>query len=156
MSLAATIPNEDEYQFWFERSKIEYANEKMRANHLSESEAKALSESSFARLLPQQLETPDQYIRVIKDEEQQLVGFYWLAAIGAPDNRKGFIYDIVVEESMRGKGHGRAMMNLIEALAKDLKLARIALHVFASNKTAVNLYQSMGYETTDLVLEKAL
>lgn len=47
-------------------------------------------------------------------------------------------------------------MSLIEQEVTKQGLNRIGLHVFGYNKTAINLYQSLGYETTDLMMEKEL
>lgn len=154
--LTANIPSEDEYQFWYQRSLKHYAEDKMKANGLTQAEADALSKSSFERLLPQKYETPDQHFRVLKTADGALAGYYWFAAIGSQEKRKAFIYDIIIEESHRSQGYGREAMQMIEEHARSLDLVQIALHVFAFNKTAVNLYQSLGYETTDLVMEKPL
>lgn len=155
-SITASLPSENEYQFWYERCLKDYAESKMKANGLTRQEAHDLAVASLERLLPSKYESPDQYFRVLKNETKELVGYYWFAAIGAQDNRKAFIYDIIVEEKFRGQGLGREAMLLIESHASSLGLKQIGLHVFAFNKAAVNLYQSLGYETTDLVMEKAL
>lgn len=154
--LTASLPTESEYQFWYDRCLKDYAEGKMKANGLTKQEAHELALSSLQRLLPNKYESPDQYFRVLKNTEGQLVGFYWFAVIGANDNRKAFIYDIIVEENFRGQGLGREAMLMIEAHVRSLGLKQVGLHVFSYNKTAVKLYETLGYETTDLVMEKSL
>ncbi len=156
VKLSADHPTQSEYDFWFERSLKNYAESKMQANALSEKEAYDLSRSSFERLLPDGPKSKDQHFRVLKNPDGELAGYYWFAAIGAENNRKAFIYDIIIEEKWRGRGYGREAMLMIEDHAKSLALKQIGLHVFAFNKTAVHLYETLGYETTDLVMEKPL
>ena len=153
--LIAEIPAAHEYDFWYQRTLVNYARDKERANGLTPSEAKELAEGTMARLLAKGVDTPDQYLRVLK-AGGQLIGFYWLAAIGKPGNRKGFIYDIVIEDEQQGKGFGRAAMLLIEKQACELNLKSVGLHVFAFNERAIGLYRSLNYEVTDLVMEKSL
>jgi ribosomal protein S18 acetylase RimI-like enzyme len=71
-------------------------------------------------------------------------------------NKNGFIYDIAIDESQRGKGYGRQAMQLIEEKARELGLRQMGLHVFAKNKVALNLYESLGYETKSLNMIKDL
>ena len=154
--LSAKEMSDSDYQRWSDRSKISYAQEKQKANGYTDEEAREIAETSFAKLLPQGPRTPDHYLRTVRDEAGELVGFYWFAATGAANNRKAFIYDIIIEESMRSRGFGRKTMELIEAEVRDLGLKSVALHVFTNNKVAVSLYESLGFESTDIVMEKKL
>ncbi len=147
--------SQSEYDFWSPRSRREYAADKARANKLTKSESELVAVSDFNRLLPDGLKTKDSFLYSVKNGEQ-IVGFTWFVIRGAQDNRKAFICDIIVEEELRGKGYGRSTMLLVEQEAKKLGLKQIGLHVFAFNERAVGLYQSLGYLTTDLTMEKSL
>ena len=70
--------------------------------------------------------------------------------------KSGFIFDVMVAEKFRGKGYGRQVMTLIEEKARELGIQSIGLHVFAYNKVAKNLYESMGYEISSLNMIKQL
>lgn len=156
MNIKKRLMTEEEYSFWCERSRINYALEKQKANGLTSEEATELARKSFENYLPQKYHTENHFLRTVVGEGNELVGFYWFALIGAANNKRAFIYDIIVEENMRGKGFGRKVMELIEAEVKELGIKSLSLHVFASNKVAVGLYDSLNFEVTDLVMEKKL
>ena len=151
-----TPMSEAEYNVWAPRSREGYAADKMKANGLTKEEAGKIAEADFARLLPDGLKSPDNFLFTIKDEKQNIAGFCWFVVRGAENNRRAFVCDIVVEEAYRGKGCGKQMMRHMEGEAKSMGLKRIGLHVFGFNEIAIGLYESLGYETTDLVMEKSL
>lgn len=146
--------NEVEFGEWLDKSKMNYRDENVR-NGLTINEASKKSDDDFGRLLPDGLKSVDQFLFSIK-ENGLWIGTIWLGIRGAVDNRKGFIYDIVLNENTRGKGYGKKAMLLIEDEAKKLGLRHIGLHVFGHNKIARNLYESIGYETTNVNMEKTL
>jgi ribosomal protein S18 acetylase RimI-like enzyme len=113
--------------------------------------------SEFGRLLPQGLETPDHYIYEIEDEALgQVVGFVWLAVIGAPGAQSGYVYSIHIAPELRGRGYAKAALDLIEAVAADKGLTTLALHVFSFNTSAQALYRSVGYGITGINMLKPL
>jgi RimJ/RimL family protein N-acetyltransferase len=61
-----------------------------------------------------------------------------------------------VAEKFRGKGYGKKARLLIEEKARELGLESLGLHVFAENKVARNLYESVGYEVSSLNMTKKL
>ena len=67
-----------------------------------------------------------------------------------------FIWDIEVAPEARGLGHGRAALQALEPIARELGYDAIALHVFADNEVARNLYRSSGYVETDVSMRKPL
>ncbi len=146
----------DEYAFWLNRSMTEYADDKMKANGYSREEAQEISEKSFNDLLPKGLETPNNFLFTLKSDSAQNLGFLWFAVKGPKGNQKAFIYDFVIEEQFRNKGFGRRALELLDLEAKKLGLKEIGLHVFEFNKTAIHLYESQGYQTTDRVMSKSI
>lgn len=149
-----TIMSDSEYNSWELRSKESYAADKMKANDFTKEEANKVATDDFARLLPLGQKSEDNFLFSAKDDSVNLVGFVWFGVRGAADNKRAFIYDIIVEEQYRGKGYGRQIMLLLEQEVKKQGLGRVGLHVFGFNKVAISLYQSLGYTTTDLVMEK--
>lgn len=55
------------------------------------------------------------------------------------------IFDVVVRQDLRGRGLGRLVMERTLAAAEELGARRSYLQVMDENRTAVNLYRSMGY-----------
>lgn len=145
-----------DYDHWAPRSRKGYAQDKKRANGYTEEEAAAIAEADFLRLLPEGLGTKDNYLFTMKNDAGGTLGYLWFLVRGAADNRKAFIADIIVEEEYRGQGFGRRAMMLVEDEARKLGLSEIGLHVFGFNDTAISLYRSLGYETTDLVMAKKI
>jgi ribosomal protein S18 acetylase RimI-like enzyme len=66
------------------------------------------------------------------------------------------VYDVSVVEGQRGQGHGRSLMLLAERAALEAGTRLLGLHVFAGNTPAIRLYESLGYETTDVNVFKQL
>lgn len=145
-----------DFNAWSVLNKRDYAADKMKANRLTEAEANEIAERDFGRLLPDGLDSADNYLFTVQDDELGRVGYLWFGARGAADNRKAYIYDIVIDETHRGKGFGKRTMGLVEDEVKKLGISEIGLHVFGFNTAAIRLYKSLGYETTDLMMAKLL
>ncbi len=143
-----------EYEEWSNISRESYKDEIVKNGHTEEEALKKTNED-FSRLLPQGLETPDQYIFSIV-ENNRSVGTLWFGIRGASSNRKAFVYDIVIDDNSRGRGYGKMAMELLESEVKKLGLTHIGLHVFGHNLVARNLYEKLGYEVTNLNLEKVI
>jgi len=69
-----------------------------------------------------------------------------LASLVAPES--GHITQICVSHSVRGTGIGHALMRQSLITLRDLGCRSASLTVTASNTTAVELYEQMGFETT--------
>ena len=147
---------EAEFNEWAPRSRAGYAKDKMRANAYTQKEAEEIAEKDFARILPEGLNSKDSYLYSLNENQLGRVGFIWFRVQGAEENRKAFVCDIIVEPEFRGRGFGKLAMLGVEDEARKLGLKGIGLHVFGFNEPAIRLYQSLGYETTDLVMAKSL
>jgi len=144
-----------EYDVYLKHLIPDYAADNVRAGYWDESEALEKSRQQIESLLPQGLQTKDHYIYTLVDGEQA-VGMIWLRAQLDRAVKSGFIFDVVVDEKFRGKGYGKQLILLIEEKARELDLKSIGLHVFAYNKVAKNLYESLGYEISSLNMIKKL
>lgn len=85
-------------------------------------------------------------------DDDQIVGFFTLRrpAQNHETLRFGFV---IVDPQIRGKGYGKAMLQLGIRYAKDIYGAKkVSLGVFDSNKAAYACYKSLGFQ--DFVLEK--
>lgn len=154
--MSTLIPmTQPEYEVYLKHLIPDYAADNVRAGYWDESEALEKSRKQVDSLLPQGLQTKDHYIYTLVDGGQA-VGMIWLRAHMDRAVKSGFIYDVIVDEKFRGKGYGRQLMTLVEEKARELDLKSIGLHVFAYNKVAKNLYESLGYELTSLNMIKKL
>lgn len=154
--MSKLIPmTQPEYDEYLKHLIPDYAADNVRAGYWDESEALEKSRQQIGTLLPEGLQTKDHYIFTLVDGDQA-VGMIWMRAQLDRAVKSGFIFDVLVDEKFRGKGYGKQLMLLIEEKARELDLKSIGLHVFAYNKVAQNLYESLGYETSSLNMIKKL
>ena len=149
-------PTADEYQAWSALELEGYISEIVASGTMSCPAAEDQARREDAELLPQGLDTPGQLIFRLEAEGQP-VGWLWLA-LQRPhgDPGVGFIYNIVVDETFRGRGYGREAMELAEEEAKRHGLRALALNVFGHNRVAWDLYLSLGYRETSVRMKKDL
>ena len=152
MNVALRPMSEAEYAVWRPRAEIEYAQDMIDAG-MDEASSRAKAEEDFPRLLPQGVDSPGQDLYTVVDDGEP-VGVLWVAERDLNEGRGLFIYDVRMHESQRGKGYGRAAMQLAEAEAKRRGLAVVALNVFGGNDVARNLYRSLGYDEIAIWMTK--
>ena len=137
-----------EYPEFIERQIVEYADEKTRAGHWSAEEATARSREAMRDFLPPR--TPPAGHRFYKgvDDTGRRVGWVWLGPPPKELNLQNsqWLYQITVEEFLRGQGYGRALLQAAESLVAADGEDALYLNVFAWNRGAKALYDSAGYE----------
>ena len=140
------------FSIWKSQAITAYAEDKARVLNISAQAARELAETSFADLLPDGLNTADAHIYTILNSAGDAVGALWFNVQRQWGQTKCFIFDIVVQPEHRRKGHGRGALNAMVPIAASLGASSIGLHVFADNPGAITLYESCGFETTDLIM----
>ncbi|MEI5906766.1 GNAT family N-acetyltransferase [Bacillus spongiae] len=142
-----------EFEKYIETSVSDFANQSIASGNWSEGDALQKAKEKYHSLLPDGKETANQYFYTIFDTDQE-VGILWFAQ---KTTDLGYIYDIRIDENRQGNGYGKAAMYSIERIAKEeLGLKKIGLHVFGHNKVARDLYEKLGYDITNLVMEKVI
>ncbi|MHA6764523.1 GNAT family N-acetyltransferase [Streptacidiphilus sp. PAMC 29251] len=154
---------EDEYGPWLAAETQIYIAELV-AHGLTFEQAGAKAYADHAAVLPHGLATPDTVISLLESASESRsgagpIGSIWVNTrqSSMPDGSPlAWVFNIVVDEAQRGRGHGRALMLLAEreCLARDVH--HLGLNVFADNSTARRLYTSLGYTTFLHVLHKQL
>lgn len=81
-------------------------------------------------------------------------GWLWIGPMS--DASGWYIWDVAVHESFRGRGIGKATMQLAEEFARSQGAGSIRLNVFAYNEPAIRLYERLGYETASMHMHKVL
>ena len=148
---------EAEFQAYFDHMLVKFAASNVTSGNWTAEEAAAKSAEELARLLPDGLATKDTHLRLARDASNgDRVGIFWLNLRPHGTETAAFIYDIEIDVELRGRGYGRAVMLAGADLARELGAVRIGLHVFAHNETAIALYTSLGFATTDLVMSLPL
>ncbi|MFZ5859059.1 MAG: GNAT family N-acetyltransferase [Chloroflexota bacterium] len=152
------IPIEqNDFDVFLEQEIFEYAQDKIKSGNWLSEQAMEKSRAEFQNLLPDGLATKDQYLFTIFDDETgNKLGVMWFQAKLDEPRRRAFINDFVIEEKFRGKGFGKQAMQAMHEKLRDLNVESVSLHVFAHNTTAIALYEKMGYEMTNLYMNKTI
>lgn len=135
-----------EYREYLERAIPAYADEMQRNAGIGRPEALRHAERVFEELLPDGVTTRGHRLLLAFDAATAAkVGLLWVAEQRREGAPVGWIYDIEVEEPLRGRGYGRALMVLAEEQARAMGIMRLELNVFGDNPVARSLYESLGY-----------
>jgi ribosomal protein S18 acetylase RimI-like enzyme len=93
---------------------------------------------------------------VVDDGSDEPVGWLWVGSSSSDDPDPGYVWDVIIAESRRGRGYGRAAMIAAEQFVAQQGKARISLQVAAWNDVARHLYESMGYRVVMTTMSKVL
>src|SRR6202521_2854902 len=156
MAVTLRPASAEEYEGWSAAMQAAYVDEIVESGSMSRQAAEEKGRRSTADFLPHGLATPGQLVFRVEVDEQP-VGWLWLALRHpSAEPGVGFIYDIALDESVRGRGYGRAAMQLAEGEARRNGLHALALNVFAHNSIARSLYARLGYRETSVQMRKEL
>ena len=61
------------------------------------------------------------------------------------DREVVYIYEIHLDESLRGQGLGSRLVGFVEHVARECHIGKTMLTVFTVNKGAKKLYEKLGY-----------
>jgi RimJ/RimL family protein N-acetyltransferase len=142
---------------FLEESIRGYAADNVRAGRWSPDQAVDASRKEHARLLPDGVRSPDQFLRTIHDATTgERVGDLWYAHRGEGGPKQVWIFWIGIDPAHRRHGYAAEALKAVEVEARRLGSDRVGLHVFAYNTSARALYERLGYETTNLVMWKSV
>lgn len=145
-----------EFNAYMEKSIEEYAKEKVRSGNWKEDEAMELSKNSFLKLLPDGKNTKGHAVMSIVDRENgKNIGVLWVEWKNREFN-SSYIWDIVIYKEFRRMGYGYSAMKELEKMAKINGSSSIVLHVFGHNKPAIEMYQKLGFKTTNIIMKKEI
>jgi RimJ/RimL family protein N-acetyltransferase len=145
---------ETEYAAWLEAAILAYASDKVACGQWSEQDSLERSQLQFAELLPQGLETPDNFLFTITDLQATAVGVLWFAVNTRFNARVANVFDVIVWPERQREGHAFRAFVALEDQVRTLGLSGIALHVFGHNKGAQALYAKLGFQPTNISLFK--
>lgn len=140
--------DQEEYQAYIKESLEEFRRQLLLTGDRTEQEAEETANKQVLTILPDGNKTRDHFFfNVVDDIEKSKIGILWLAIIHDDEEIPAiFIYDIMINADLRGKGYGKKTMTLVEAFALDRKINKICLHVFEHNHAAFKLYKKVGYK----------
>jgi ribosomal protein S18 acetylase RimI-like enzyme len=134
----------EEFDAWRGRAVEDYAADLARTGRAPADEAPRKAEESFRSLLPQGLDTSNHALWIGEDATTgERVGTLWLGP--AEDPSRAWVWSVEVDEPLRGRGYGTALMRAFEAEATARGYRSVGLNVFGDNDVAKHLYASLGY-----------
>ncbi|WP_460715330.1 GNAT family N-acetyltransferase [Nocardioides dilutus] len=144
----------DDIAAYFSDAVETFADETMSADpSLTREAALANSREVHDRILPQGVSTPGHEFLVALDAATgRHVGITWLFH----EERAGFVYDVEVDEAERGRGYGRALMDVAAEHMRELGMEILGLNVFGHNHAAYALYDALGCGVIDRSFNLAL
>lgn len=146
---------QNEFDVFLEENIVRYADEKVKSGNWQAEDALERSRAEFKGLLPDGLQSKDQFIFDIYDGEQDLkIGILWVEVKMDEPHRPAFIFDFVIDEPYRGKGFGKRSLLALDEKLTQMGAESVALHVFGYNTNAFELYKKMGYEVTNINMRK--
>ncbi|MCG2461414.1 GNAT family N-acetyltransferase [Flavobacteriaceae bacterium F89] len=107
---------------------------------------KQLSTDIVQLSLKEILEEKDNMALVVCKEENQVVGIAMMAMYKVISGHKGMIEDVVVDQSHRGKGIGRKLMEKLLEEGRNRSLDEILLFSGHHRTPAITLYKSLGFQ----------
>ncbi|BCS34248.1 hypothetical protein TBR22_A34770 [Luteitalea sp. TBR-22] len=108
-------------------------------------------EAGYGRFLGSQLDDPDAFVHVAEDEGR-VVGYVYagIEPLSWKELRDecGFVHDLLVEESARGQGAGRALLEAAAAWLVSRGMPRVMLWTASQNQAAQRLFAHAGFRPT--------
>ncbi|WP_174616110.1 GNAT family N-acetyltransferase [Virgibacillus ihumii] len=145
--------SEEKFSQYSDRMAVDYAGEHVKAGNWSEHEAVDKAKKQLEQTLPDGLETKGHFLFSVCNDDEP-IGVLWLNVRPTLHGNDAFIYDIRLDDNQQGKGLGKAAMQELDRYAEQHGIQKIALHVFAHNDRAFELYKKMGYEMTNIQMAK--
>jgi ribosomal protein S18 acetylase RimI-like enzyme len=109
------------------------------------SSASSLTSSDMAAIIA----TPGTTLFGAFDDAGSMIGTLTLVTFAIPTGRRAWIEDVVVDESARGLGAGRALTLAAIAHAQEHGVRSIDLTSRPSREPANAMYVSLGFQTRD-------
>ncbi len=144
---------EDELPEYLRYARESYARQIAEHGGFPTEWAEARAERDIAGLLPEGLATPDVEVLVV-EEDGNRVGHAVIGLRNREARIAAFVYDVEIDADHRGRGLGRAAMELVEERARAAGLEAVELNVFGGNAVARGLYRSLGYEEAAVTMVK--
>lgn len=94
------------------------------------------------------IESPE-WLVIVADEDQSVIGFAMGKIDSYPPVYKhthfGFVADIVVNESFRGRGIGRELYNQMLPWFREQGIDRVEINVASTNEVSQAFWRRMGF-----------
>lgn len=126
-----------------------------RAGVLPTDEAERASDSDFARLLPDGVNTRGHMLLTAYEGEKE-IGSAWFELRKRPDGVHVFGNDILVREDLRGSGYGRSMIRAAMEYFRERNVVSVSGRVLGFNERTKSLLERLGLKDTSVQMKKVL
>jgi ribosomal protein S18 acetylase RimI-like enzyme len=145
---------EEELPAHIERTRAEYARDIEAHGGLDRAEAEDKARRDVDAAFPGGRPAKGHSLRVIETlASGEPIGRLHYAE-RPPGSGKAWLYDIAIDEQMRGHGLGREAMLVFEDELRQAGFQQIGLNVFGGNEAARSLYRSLGYREAAVEMTK--
>jgi len=93
---------------------------------------------------------------MVAEEDGRIAGYLWLKIITSTVGKFGRFEHLFVVADYRGRGIARQLMQHAEDYCRKHGIKKVKLTVTKTNKDAISLYSSLGYEVMRYRMEKDL
>jgi RimJ/RimL family protein N-acetyltransferase len=143
---------DDEFPRWLEAARRFYVNDLERHAGMPRADAEEKADRDYGAVFPDGSPGEGQHLFTIEDEQEDPIGRLFFA-----ERPSGvWLYEIELDEVVRGRGLGREAMLAFESLARELGAEKVTLNVFGGNEVARSLYRSLGYVEESVQMGKRL
>ena len=148
---------DDEVRGFIEGLRREYVRGLIADARMTREEAEEKAATDHASLFPGGSPQPDHHMYVLENEAAEPIGhLFWARRLAPGATARAFLYEIYLEEPVRGRGLGRKTMELLETEVRAAGLPGIDLNVWGGNDLARSLYRSLGFEERAVFMSKEL
>ena len=145
------VPWDDaEYEDFAERQVVELASQNINAGEWTQEEAPIKAREALKDLLADRLRVAGHVFLKGILTEGTVIGWMWVAPapefLGDDRENKRWPSQITVEESLRKRGYGRALLSALHDRLEAEGVEELWLRVFNWNEAARGLYTSAGYK----------
>lgn len=142
----------DELPAWLEAARRFYVDDLERHAGMTTADAEGKASRDYESLFPDGVPKEGQDLFALEDEDGAVIGRLFFATRPAGV----WLYEIELDERVRGRGLGREAMLAFEDLARELGAEKVTLNVFGGNEVARSLYRSLGYAEEAVHMGKRL
>ena len=148
---------DEEFALWLPPHVRDHAEENVKSGKWTPEEALEMAKNEVAIMLPQGASTRGQLLYTVRDAASGTsVGAVWINLQRKANKPEAYVYDIVINADQRGKGYGRATMLATIERVRELGANSVGLHVFGHNAVARELYTSLGFVETNVMMSLPL
>lgn len=148
--------SEEDFTAFLRKSIPEYAYDQTRAGNWTPHEAMAKARAEFQQMLPNGPQTPNQHLRVMRDDKDRKVGMVWYFVDTRGERPKAFLIDFFFFSEDRHKGYEKDAFAVLEDELRAQGVRRVELQVFSHKTDEVTLYQSNGFSQVSIFFAKDL